>query len=92
MRADDLIDTLTEIRRRWLYHIIYSNVDSRGSRRREDVPWSALVVMGDLGSDQGHECVVYEREEGCVADGHDDYQFVAWIDSMGDAHYIEAER
>lgn len=88
MRADKLIQTLTEVSLQWVYHIIYPNVDTYGRRRRDDVPWNGLIVMGDLGSLPGHECEVYDPKEGCVADGHDNYQFVAWIDYMGEPHYM----
>lgn len=89
MRSDELTKVLDEIGQRWMYNIIYPNVTHTGERRRNDVPWNGLVVIGDLGSEEGHECIVYDPIEGCFEDGHDNYQFVAWIDIMGKIHYLE---
>lgn len=90
MNADQLIKTLTEIQRRWLYNRVLFNCGPWGEkRRRDDVPWSALIVEGDLGPVEGHECVVYDPAEGCSEEGHDNYQYVGWIDSMGRATYVD---
>jgi hypothetical protein len=83
MRTDYLTAALAEIQKRCMYNIIYPNVDTKGQRRRDDVPWTGLIVFGDLGPTEGHECFVYEQEEGCIEDGHSNYEFVAWIDHMG---------
>ena len=88
MTPDRLAKSLAEIQNRWLYSQILPNVGSNGERRRKDVPWTGLIVSGDIGPAEGHECEVYDPIEGCVADGCFDYRFVAWIDHMGDIHYV----
>ncbi|WP_100479547.1 hypothetical protein [Mycobacteroides abscessus] len=89
MRTDTMRQALAEIEQRWVHNTVWPNVDGRGKRRREDLPWTALVVRGDLGADEGHECCVYDPREGCVEDGHDNYQYVAWIDYMDRVHYLD---
>ena len=89
MRAEKLMAALAEIQRRWLYHIIQSNVGPNGERRRDDAPWTSLLVIGDVGPDEGHECLVYDSEEGCVADGHGEYRLVASISYDGEIRYVE---
>lgn len=88
-RTDELIASLAEIQRRWVYNLVYPNVSHTGERRRDDVPWQGLIVIGDFGPVEGHECFLYGAEEGCVKDGHDACQFVGWIDYMGRMHYAE---
>lgn len=90
MSAEVLAQALAEVQARWVYNRVYPNVDGKGQRRRDDVPWNGLVVIGDFGATEGHECVIYHHVEGCSQEGHDNYQFVGWIDVLGGVHYVAA--
>lgn len=88
MRTDELAPLLAEIQKRWVYNDIRPNVYASGKRRHGDLPWDALLVYGDFGPVEGHECLVYDSREGCVAEGCEDYRLAAWI-SHGRVRYLD---